>query len=48
MVVDNPNPLREPGVIPAFKVHEGKITLNDIPGLGIVPNLAAIEPYRVQ
>lgn len=44
----NPNPLREPGVIPAFKVHEGKITLNDIPGLGIVPNLAAIEPYRVQ
>ncbi len=44
----NPNPLRELGVIPAFKVHEGKITLNDIPGLGVVPNLAAIEPYRVQ
>ena len=44
----NPNPLRELGVIPAFKVHEGRITLNDIPGLGIVPNLAAIEPYRVQ
>lgn len=44
----NPNPLREPGVIPAFKVHEGKITLNDIPGLGVAPNLAAIEPYRVQ
>jgi len=43
----NPNPLRELGVIPAFKVHEGTITLNDIPGLGVVPNLAAIEPYRV-
>jgi len=44
----NPNPLRELGVIPAFKVDEGKITLNDIPGLGVVPNLAAIEAYRVQ
>jgi L-alanine-DL-glutamate epimerase-like enolase superfamily enzyme len=44
----NPNPLREPGVVPAFKVHEGTVTLNDIPGLGVVPNLAAIEPYRVQ
>lgn len=44
----NPNPLRELGVIPAFEVHEGKITLNDIPGLGVVPNLAAIEAYRVQ
>jgi L-alanine-DL-glutamate epimerase-like enolase superfamily enzyme len=44
----NPNPLRELGVIPAFRIHEGKITLNDIPGLGVVPNLAAIEPYRVQ
>jgi len=44
----NPNPLRELGVIPAFKVEEGRITLSDIPGLGVVPNLAAIEPYRVQ
>lgn len=44
----NPNPLRDPGVIPAFKVDEGSITLTDIPGLGVVPNLAAIEPYRVQ
>jgi L-alanine-DL-glutamate epimerase-like enolase superfamily enzyme len=44
----NPNPLRELGVIPATEVHEGKITLNDIPGLGVVPNLAAIEAYRVQ
>ena len=44
----NPNPLRDLGVIPAFKVHEGSITLSDIPGLGVVPNLAAIEPYRVQ
>jgi hypothetical protein len=35
-------------VIPAFKVREGKITLGEIPGLGVVPNLAAIEPYRVQ
>jgi D-galactarolactone cycloisomerase len=44
----NPNPLRELGVIPTFEVSDGKITLNDIPGLGVVPNLAAIEPYRVQ
>jgi D-galactarolactone cycloisomerase len=44
----NPNPLRELGVIPAFTVHEGRVTLNEIPGLGVVPNLAAIEPYRVQ
>ena len=44
----NPNPLRELGVIPVFKVHEGRIELSDIPGLGVVPNLAAIEPYRVQ
>ena len=44
----NPNPLRELGVIPAFQVQEGGIALEDIPGLGVVPNLAAIEPYRVQ
>lgn len=44
----NPNPLRELGVIPAFRINEGCITLSDIPGLGVVPNLAAIEPYRVQ
>ena len=44
----NPNPLRELGVIPVLKVEEGRITLSDIPGLGVVPNLAAIEPYRVQ
>ncbi len=44
----NPNPLRELGVIPAFRVQEGKISLSGIPGLGVVPNLAAIEPYRVQ
>ena len=44
----NPNPLRDLGVIPAFQVDEGVISLSDIPGLGVVPNLAAIEPYRVQ
>ena len=43
----NPNPLRELGVIPALSVRDGSITLSDIPGLGVVPNLAAIEPYRV-
>ena len=47
-VDSNPNPLRELGVIPAFKVEDGNIRLSEIPGLGIVPNLAAIEPYRVQ
>lgn len=44
----NPNPLRDLGVIPMFKVREGEVTLNGISGLGVVPNLAAIEPYRVQ
>ena len=44
----NTNPLRELGVIPLLKLDEGKIALSDIPGLGVVPNLAAIEAYRVQ
>lgn len=44
----NPNPLRELGVIPAFKVDDGNIELDHIPGLGVIPNLAAIERYRVQ
>ena len=44
----NPNPLREIGVVPQLKVVAGRIVLGEIPGLGVVPNLAAIEPYRVQ
>lgn len=44
----NPNPLRELGVIPTLGIREGRIRLNDIPGLGVVPSLIAIEPYRVQ
>ncbi len=47
-VDSNPNPLRELGVLPAFRIQEGRIRLNDIPGLGVVPSLISIEPYRVQ
>ena len=41
----NPNPLREALPLPA--VVDGAIKLSDEPGLGFVPDLAALKQYRV-
>jgi len=41
----NPNPLRESFPLPA--VVDGAVTLGDAPGLGFVPDLAALQRYRV-
>jgi len=41
----NPNPLREGFPLPA--VVEGAVVLPDAPGLGFVPDLAALEAYKV-
>ena len=41
----NPNPLREAFPLPA--VVDGVVTLGDAPGLGFVPDLAALQRYRV-
>lgn len=42
----NDNPLRDRFCGAVADVKDGAITLTDAPGLGIVPDLAAIEPYR--
>lgn len=42
----NDNPLREAFCGPVAEVVNGTITLGDEPGLGIEPDLAAIERYR--
>jgi len=42
----NDNPLRDRFCGAAGTVSDGTITLADAPGLGIEPDLAAIEPYR--
>jgi len=41
----NPNPLREAFPLPG--VVDGVVTLGDAPGLGFVPDLAALQRYRV-
>jgi L-alanine-DL-glutamate epimerase-like enolase superfamily enzyme len=41
----NPNPLRE--AFPLPDVVDGFVTLGDAPGLGFVPDLSPLEPYRV-
>jgi L-alanine-DL-glutamate epimerase-like enolase superfamily enzyme len=41
----NPNPLRE--ILPLPPVRDGKVALTDAPGLGFVPDLAALAPYAV-
>lgn len=43
----NPNPLRDLCCGPVGEVKDGAITLSDAPGLGVDPDLAAIEKYRV-
>ncbi|HYG44095.1 MAG TPA: mandelate racemase/muconate lactonizing enzyme family protein [Bordetella sp.] len=42
----NPNPLRE-RVCPLGKLEDGWLQLPDTPGIGVEPDLAALEPYRV-
>jgi L-alanine-DL-glutamate epimerase-like enolase superfamily enzyme len=41
----NPNPLREGFPLPG--VVDGAVELPDAPGLGFVPDLAALEAYEV-
>ena len=41
----NPNPLRE--AVCALAVEDGWVTLPDTPGLGVLPDLEALAPYRV-
>lgn len=43
----NENPLRELLGSPFPVVCEGRVTLGDVPGLGIEPDLAALASYRV-
>lgn len=42
----NHNPLRDDFCGPVATVSDGKITLNDEPGLGIDPDLTSIEKFR--
>ncbi len=42
----NPNPLREEVFTPAPR--DGWVTLSDAPGLGVEPDLARLEKYRVR
>jgi L-alanine-DL-glutamate epimerase-like enolase superfamily enzyme len=42
----NDNPLRDRFCGPVAKVNDGTITLTDQPGLGLEPDMAAIESFR--
>ena len=42
----NDNPLRDHFCGPVFNVSDGTVTLNEEPGLGLVPDIASIERYR--
>ena len=44
----NPNPLRELLANPYPPLQNGSITLNDQPGLGIEPNLQAVQAFQVR
>ena len=43
----NPNPLRELLANPYPLLQNGSITLSDLPGLGIEPNLQALQAFQV-
>lgn len=45
-VDSNDNPLRDLFCGPVSKINDGKVTLNNHPGLGIEPDLLSIERYR--
>jgi L-alanine-DL-glutamate epimerase-like enolase superfamily enzyme len=42
----NANPLRDRFAGAVADVRDGTVTLNETPGIGLVPDLAAIAPYR--
>ncbi|MBV9970126.1 MAG: mandelate racemase/muconate lactonizing enzyme family protein, partial [Xanthobacteraceae bacterium] len=42
----NDNPLRDRFAGPVVDITEGTVTLDEAPGLGLVPDLAAIAEYR--
>ena len=44
----NPNPLRTAMMGPLNHVRDGSATLNEVPGLGVAPDLDALAAYRVQ
>lgn len=46
-VDSNPNPLRDLLTPPGFAVHEGKVQLSGLPGLGVEPSLEALSAYLV-
>ena len=43
----NPNPLREGLAAPYPELVDGALTLNDAPGLGVAPDLAAVRDMQV-
>lgn len=45
-VDSNPNPLRELLLTPALALVEGVVTLPDLPGLGVKPDLDAVREFR--
>ncbi len=44
----NANPLREEFLFPGFAVVDGRLTLNDMPGLGFVPDDDLLARYRAK
>lgn len=47
-VDSNPNPLRDLIAEPYLKPEEGRISLSEVPGLGITPDLGSLKPFQVQ
>lgn len=43
----NDNPMQRMMLGPALTLSDGRVTLNDRPGLGVEPDLAALERWRV-
>lgn len=44
----NPNPLRDDWCGPLGRVTEGQVTLDSVPGLGVLPDWEKLEPIRVE
>jgi L-alanine-DL-glutamate epimerase-like enolase superfamily enzyme len=43
----NPNPLRNEVLAGALTPHEGWVSLNDGPGLGLQPDLASVKAWAL-